>query len=326
MAKHSIGILTIARFLQIWSLIQDSSSLQNTIQSSTSSARKINKGLDLWLAERLKAGNDTPLPWSSPDELYDTINLVQEGSTPFMTVKLKYNGQLGDEPPMWMTQTYELCLQDSRKLLHNQLATTDFAIQFNTRPYRQFDHKGDCNWSNLMLGDWAWNEADTITKDPRTHGSMQQTNKKQSVLNSRGPSIVQGPILPTIQNRSGLQELFKDGVQTSPDNLDVNYKAAHQRRHERTDLIIECFDTGTVWDYYGIQTDVVPFTHGFPQGDIHVLLSPDLLHQLIKGTFKDHLVTWVNEFLHIRYRETCALEIIHDIARRISAVPPFAGL
>jgi len=59
-----------------------------------------------------------------------------------------------------------------------------------------------------------------------------------------------------------------------------------------------------------------PFTHGFPRADIHTLLSPDLLHQLIKGTFKDHLVTWVNDYLHIKYGENRALEIIHDIDRR----------
>jgi hypothetical protein len=40
-----------------------------------------------------------------------------------------------------------------------------------------------------------------------------------------------------------------------------------------------------------------PFTEDFPRADIHELLSPDLLHQLIKGTFKDHLVTWVEEYL-----------------------------
>ncbi|KAF9457509.1 hypothetical protein BDZ94DRAFT_1175348, partial [Collybia nuda] len=69
-----------------------------------------------------------------------------------------------------------------------------------------------------------------------------------------------------------------------------------------------------------------PFTHGFPRANIHTLLSPDLLHQLIKGTFKDHLVTWVNDYLHVKYGETRALEIIHDIDRRISAVPSYAGL
>ena len=40
-----------------------------------------------------------------------------------------------------------------------------------------------------------------------------------------------------------------------------------------------------------------PFTFEFPRADIHELLSPDLLHQLIKGTFKDRLVTWINKYL-----------------------------
>jgi hypothetical protein len=40
-----------------------------------------------------------------------------------------------------------------------------------------------------------------------------------------------------------------------------------------------------------------PFTHSFPRADIHELLSPDLLHQVIKGIFKDHLVQWVGIIL-----------------------------
>ncbi|RPD67826.1 hypothetical protein L226DRAFT_474339, partial [Lentinus tigrinus ALCF2SS1-7] len=31
--------------------------------------------------------------------------------------------------------------------------------------------------------------------------------------------------------------------------------------------------------------------------NIHELLTPDLLYQLIKGTFKDHLVDWVTEYI-----------------------------
>jgi hypothetical protein len=56
-------------------------------------------------------------------------------------------------------------------------------------------------------------------------------------------------------------------------------------------------------------------TH-FPQADIHELLSPDLLHQIIKGTFKDHLVEWVTEYLEGVHGKTCAKEILADIDLR----------
>ncbi|KAF8130074.1 hypothetical protein K438DRAFT_2135065 [Mycena galopus ATCC 62051] len=69
-----------------------------------------------------------------------------------------------------------------------------------------------------------------------------------------------------------------------------------------------------------------PFTDDFPRVDIYELLSSDLLHQVIKGTFKDHIVSWVNKYLHNKNREKQALEIIQDIDHRISAVPEFPGL
>ena len=46
---------------------------------------------------------------------------------------------------------------------------------------------------------------------------------------------------------------------------------------------------------------------------IHQLLSPDLLHQVIKGTFKDHIVLWVNMYLLEEHGEARGLEIIVDI-------------
>ena len=59
-----------------------------------------------------------------------------------------------------------------------------------------------------------------------------------------------------------------------------------------------------------------PFTPYFPCADIHELLSLDLPHQVIKGTFKDHIVTWVNEYLILTHREGTAKEIIDDIDHR----------
>ncbi|KAJ7108121.1 hypothetical protein C8R44DRAFT_842997 [Mycena epipterygia] len=109
-----------------------------------------------------------------------------------------------------------------------------------------------------------------------------------------------------------------------PDHLDA--EGARLRTRTKTDTLIMCFDPGILWDEYGVRADIVPFTNGFPRADIHELLSSDLLHQVIKGTFKDHIVTWINEYLHLEHGEKRALEIIQDIDRRISAVPEFPGL
>jgi hypothetical protein len=54
----------------------------------------------------------------------------------------------------------------------------------------------------------------------------------------------------------------------------------------------------------------------FPRADIYELIAPDLLHQIIKGTFKDHLVTWVEDFLILEYGQTQANERLDDIDRR----------
>ena len=59
-----------------------------------------------------------------------------------------------------------------------------------------------------------------------------------------------------------------------------------------------------------------PFTHDFPRADIHELISCDLLHQVIKGTFKDHLVTWVGDYLEGRHGKSKAAKIMADIDRR----------
>ena len=103
---------------------------------------------------------------------------------------------------------------------------------------------------------------------------------------------------------------------------------------EHTELIQAKFELGELWNKYGLVGDVMvtiyslflllsttflllpifqPFTNDFPQVDIHKLLSPDLLHQLIKGAFKDHLVMWIVDYIECNNSDARAKHILDDI-------------
>ncbi|KAJ7201558.1 hypothetical protein GGX14DRAFT_536142 [Mycena pura] len=100
------------------------------------------------------------------------------------------------------------------------------------------------------------------------------------------------------------------------------------RSQELTEQMIQALDGDPklLWENYGINTDVIPFTNDFPRADIHEMMSPDLLHQIIKGTFKDHLVEWVGEYIYLTYEKPEADRIMDEIDRRIAAIPVFSGL
>ncbi|KAJ7113623.1 hypothetical protein C8R44DRAFT_741205 [Mycena epipterygia] len=79
---------------------------------------------------------------------------------------------------------------------------------------------------------------------------------------------------------------------------------------EHTEALLEGLTLKELWDDFGIVGDIIPFTTGFPCADIHDLISMDLLHQIIRGTFKDHIVDWVEAY----------------IWGAIAITPPFPGL
>ncbi|KAJ6607973.1 hypothetical protein B0H10DRAFT_1816789 [Mycena sp. CBHHK59/15] len=109
-------------------------------------------------------------------------------------------------------------------------------------------------------------------------------------------------------------------------STDLDGDISGRRANALTDTLLDTFTGDVLWDEYGIDVDIVPFTRDFPRADIHEMLSPDLLHQVIKGSFKDHLVTWVGEYLSLAYSKAEADAIMDEIDRRIAAVPAFPAL
>ncbi|KAI0631782.1 hypothetical protein C8Q77DRAFT_1272685 [Trametes polyzona] len=108
------------------------------------------------------------------------------------------------------------------------------------------------------------------------------------------------------------------------DKLDTP-EPGDKRSRPHTEALIRAFDPKVLWEDYGVVHDVVPFTQDFPHADVHELLSGDLLHQLIKGTFKDHLVTWVGEYLVHEHGKTRGKEILDEIDRRSIFHPSHAS-
>ena len=55
--------------------------------------------------------------------------------------------------------------------------------------------------------------------------------------------------------------------------------------------------------------------------NIHELLTPNLLHQVIKGTFKDHLIQWVEDYLIATHGASKAETILDKINHQYVIFP-----
>ncbi|KIM55462.1 hypothetical protein SCLCIDRAFT_26360 [Scleroderma citrinum Foug A] len=98
-------------------------------------------------------------------------------------------------------------------------------------------------------------------------------------------------------------------------NLDED---ALRHCQEHSDMIVNEFKLHNIQENYGLDGDIVLFTNDFPHADI--------LHQLIEGGFKDHLVYWVEKYLIQIHGKTKAKKILDEINCQIAAVAPFSGL
>ncbi|KIK80513.1 hypothetical protein PAXRUDRAFT_15746 [Paxillus rubicundulus Ve08.2h10] len=258
------------------------------------------------------------------------------------------------------------------------LANTEFDGEINYVPYWDFLEQDETRrYENFMSRDWAWQQADKITKDVETHGAtfvpiilgsdktmvlvatgqndywpvylsignmhnnvchahrgavallpflaipkdvVMSDRHFQRVIFGIGPYIADYPEQVLI---SGIVQNWCGRCIAFPNNLDGG-GAPHTST--LTWALIEELPIGTAWDEWGVDASILPFTDTFPRADICQLLAPDILHQLVKGMFKDHLVEWVGKYLEQEHGKAGAKERLADIDRRIAAVPAFPGL
>ncbi|KAG1831429.1 hypothetical protein DFJ58DRAFT_719578 [Suillus subalutaceus] len=358
------------------------------------------------MAATLARHHDTP-PFADHKDLHNVIDATQLGDVPWQCFSAQYSGERPEVVPPWMDDEFEVWYRDPRAMAHNILANPDYKDEIDYVPFREYDASDSTRrWKDFMSGDWAWQQADTISKDPETHGS----SLVPIILGSDKTTVSVGtgnneyyPLYASIGNvRNNVRRAHRDAlviigflaipkifrifrrqlfhsslsaILSSLKPVMTTYEVVrcgdgHFRRviyslgpyiadyeeqlvlscvvkhwcpkciavrtdldsggryrcREHTDFLIDELHADILWDEYGLIGDLVPFTNDFPRADIHELLSFDLLHQLIKGAFKDHLVDWVAKYLKAVHGTRRAEEIMSDIDRRVAAVASFSGL
>ncbi|KAG1849689.1 hypothetical protein DFJ58DRAFT_716906 [Suillus subalutaceus] len=358
-------------------------------------AGQIDRLLDLW-ASTLAKHNDNP-PFADHRDLYHVIDSSPFGDVPWQCFT--------DEDKPWMDDEYEVWFRDPCEVARNMLANSTYANEIDYCPYREYSTEGNKRqWKDFMSGDWVWDQADKITKDPSTLGSTfvpvilgsDKTTVSVGTGNNEyyplyasignihnnvrrahcdGVVIIGFLAMPkSIFHRqlfhlslSKILDLLKPGMMTPEATrfrdghywrviyglgpYIVDYKEqvllacivrnwcpkcvanredldedALPCSREFTEALVEEADSGDLWEDFGIVAQLVPFTNDFPRADIYQMISPDILHQLIKGAFKDHLMTWVEKYLRQTHNKQKAQKIMDDIDRRIAAVASFSGL
>ncbi|KAG2059328.1 hypothetical protein BDR06DRAFT_1069299 [Suillus hirtellus] len=285
--------------------------------------------LNIWAASLIQAGSKATL---FPDyhDVYRTIDNTPLGNVKWQYFSVKYTGTIPDEgAPPWMADSHDVWFHDPHDM--------------DLQPYHEFaTENNECQWQDFMSGDWGWAQADIISKDADTHGSTFVPVILGSDKTTISVAMGQNDYYPLYTSISNVQNNNLKPAMTKPEV--ARFGDGHYRRvvyglgpyiadyeeqvllASHADVLIEEYDSGTLWFEYSLVGKLVPFTNDFPRADIHELLVPDLLHQLIKGAYKDHLVDWVEKYLLQMHRKRQANIILDDIDQRIAAVPPFPGL
>lgn len=120
----------------------------------------VDKLMELWAASFLQAGMDSGAPFADHVEMHDLIDSIRHGDAPWFSFKIKYSGEIPeDNPPKWMTDTYEVCARDVNLVVANLLKNTDFNGEFDYIPYKELDSSGDQRYCDYFSGALAQKHA-----------------------------------------------------------------------------------------------------------------------------------------------------------------------
>ncbi|KAI6141212.1 hypothetical protein BKA82DRAFT_4331739 [Pisolithus tinctorius] len=313
-------------------------------------AKKIDTLLEIW-ATSLLALRGEPL-FANQKDLYRVIDSTSVGEVKWESFVVRYadNGRdgQGSNTAPWMLDSYDVWYRYPCKVIHNVLARADligaWAWNEADRIISEDPTMAGATLIPIILG------SDKTTVSVATGQTnyyplyLSIGNVRNTVRRAHCSAVVLLEIIlcgdkyyrRVIYSLAAYIADYKEQVLLScivrnwcpkclahRESLDDDM-LRHCREH--ADAVIKEFDFRKLWDTYGIVGDIVPFTNDFPRADIYGMLSPDILHQLIKGGFKDHLVDWVEHYLIHVHGKTQAEKVLDEIDQRIAAVAPYTGL
>ncbi|KAI6003231.1 hypothetical protein F5J12DRAFT_906210 [Pisolithus orientalis] len=314
------------------------------------STGKIDQLLHLW-ALSLTPHQDTS-PFADHTNLYKTIDATPTGDVPWESFRLKYSSKKPSE------DSYDVWFWDPQVIIKNILSNTDFNAEIDYALYCEFSA------DSHSQSEWAWEQADEIVKEPQADGATFNDYwpiylSIGNVHNHVWHAHCTMPLLECSQQKHSDDALFhkfkKQNFHTgmmTPDVLHCPdghfhcityglgpYIADYPEQvllacivqnwynldgggvphsHSLADVLKCVFSLVELWDEWGMDVEIEV------QTSIYLLLAPDILHQLIKGTFKDHLVEWVMKYLEQTHRKAGAKEILADIDQHIAVGQGFS--
>ena len=102
---------------------------------------------------------DVPAPFAHHREMYSVVDSIALGDIPWQSFTIRYNGEIPEDCPAWMTAEYDVWYREPLLVLEQQIANPDFAGEFDFSPKRIFDINNKRQYTDLMSGNWCWEQA-----------------------------------------------------------------------------------------------------------------------------------------------------------------------